>query len=126
MQKKRDSTVGQQDHSVVRYTSQEEGEEGQEVSKVIGAQCERLEAGAKSESRRENTSAVYHVIDGKGLSTIGDKVIEWVKGDTFTVPSWQPYVHEVSNRLRLLPEYGVADVPRRTRRPTCIGSMIDP
>jgi gentisate 1,2-dioxygenase len=28
---------------------------------------------------------------------IGDKVIDWVKGDTFSVPSWEPYHHEVSD-----------------------------
>ncbi|BEJ14232.1 hypothetical protein CspHIS471_0314060 [Cutaneotrichosporon sp. HIS471] len=91
MQTALDAKDGQ--HVVVRYTSKQPGEEGNEVSKVIGAQCERLDAGATSEPIRETTSAVYHVIDGSGRSTVGDKVIEWVKGDTFTVPSWQKYSH---------------------------------
>ncbi len=96
MQRKLDRTCSEQQHSIVRYISQEEGKGGEEVSKIIGAQCERLEAGATSSTVRETTSAVYHVIDGKGSSVIGNQVIEWVKGDTFTVPSWKPYHHEVS------------------------------
>jgi gentisate 1,2-dioxygenase len=84
-------------HAVVRYTSKEEGKAGAEVSPRLGAQCERLSAGASSRVIRETTSAVYHVIDGRGRSLIGDKVIDWVKGDTFSVPSWEPYHHEVSD-----------------------------
>jgi gentisate 1,2-dioxygenase len=95
MEKKLEATAGESDHSIVRYTSQEPGKEGQEVSKIIGAQCERIEAGTQSKPVRETTSAVYHVVEGKGSSVIGDKVIEWVKGDTFTVPSWEEYSHKV-------------------------------
>jgi gentisate 1,2-dioxygenase len=84
-------------HAVVRYTSQEKGQEGQEVSLRLGAQCEKLEAGCTSKTVRETASSVYHIIDGKGRTIIGESVISWVKGDTFSVPSWQPYRHEVSN-----------------------------
>lgn len=84
------------EHVIVRYKSQEAGKEGQEVSNRLGAQCERVEAGGKSKSARENASSVYHVIEGEGKTTIGDKVIEWVKGDTFCVPAWEAYQHEVS------------------------------
>ncbi|RSH81656.1 uncharacterized protein EHS24_007836 [Apiotrichum porosum] len=94
MQAALDATKGKQAHSIVRYTSQEPGHEGEEVSKIIGAQCERLDAGAKTVPVQETTSAVYHCVDGQGRTKIGDKVIEWVKGDTFTVPSWQEYTHE--------------------------------
>jgi gentisate 1,2-dioxygenase len=78
-----------------RYTSQNPGEEGQEVSKAIGAQCERIRAGHSSPRVQETASAVYHVVDGKGSSKIGDKVIEWKKGDTFSLPAWQAYEHQV-------------------------------
>ncbi|ORY24552.1 RmlC-like cupin domain-containing protein [Naematelia encephala] len=101
MQAKLDATTASKQHSIVRYTSQEEGEAGQDVSKIIGAQCERLEAGANSEPVRETTSAVYHIIDGKGRSVIGNKVIEWVKGDTFSLPSWHTYHHEAEEKSYL-------------------------
>src|SRR5579872_3304964 len=36
------------------------------VSRTIGAAAERIEAGARSPSRRETASAVYHVVEGEG------------------------------------------------------------
>lgn len=96
MQKKLDASP--ESHTIVRYTSQEPGQEGHEVSKIIGAQCERIAAGTTTEVVQETTSAVYHVVDGAGSSKIGDKTIDWVKGDTFSVPAWAPYSHEVSRR----------------------------
>lgn len=97
-------------HAVIRYTSQEEGKAGEEVSLRIGAQCERLEGGCSSVSARENASSVYHCIDGSGQTTIGDQVIEWIKGDTFCIPAWEPYQHHVSGMCSAyrmwLPQYG--------------------
>jgi gentisate 1,2-dioxygenase len=83
-------------HRTVRYTSKEQGKEGQDVSVRLGAQCEHLQAGARSSSARENASAVYHVIDGEGETSIGEVTIEWTKGDTFAIPAWQPYSLQVS------------------------------
>lgn len=94
MQAELEASTGQ--HRIVRYTSQEPGKEGQDVSVRLGAQCERLEGGAASEPSRENASSVYHVIEGEGSSTIGEAVIQWTKGDTFAVPAWEPYQHLVS------------------------------
>jgi gentisate 1,2-dioxygenase len=94
MQAKLDASGGK--HRIVRYTSQESGKEDQDVSVRLGAQCEYLEGKSSSETSRENASSVYHVIEGEGKTAIGATVIEWTKGDTFAVPAWEPYVHEVS------------------------------
>lgn len=88
-------------HAIVRYTSKEPGHAGEEVSKAIGAQCERIDAGITTEAVRETTSAVYHVVDGKGHSTVGETTVEWVKGDTFTVPSWAKYSHHADDKTYL-------------------------
>jgi gentisate 1,2-dioxygenase len=88
---------GGKEHVIVRYTSQEKGKEGQEVSNRLGAQCERIKADGRSKPARENASSVYHVVEGVGRTTIGEKVIEWVKGDTFCIPAWEPYHHEVGS-----------------------------
>ena len=85
-------------HAIMRYASKMSRMEGEEVSKTIGAQCERLDEGASSQTIQETTSAVYHVIDGEGHSKIGETEIQWTKGDTFVVPSWQPYSHHVGRR----------------------------
>lgn len=63
------------------------------VSRVLGGCAERISASKASPSRRETTSAVYHVITGKGRSTIGEKEYTWEQGDTFCVPAWYRYQH---------------------------------
>lgn len=67
-----------------------------EVSKVIGAQVEFIETGHRTHEVQETTSAVYHVVEGQGRSVIGENTVEWKQGDTFTVPAWHRYHHEVS------------------------------
>lgn len=63
------------------------------MSRVLGGSAERIAAGASSPSRRETTSAVYHVIRGRGRSVIGEEEFVWEQGDTFCVPSWYRYQH---------------------------------
>lgn len=36
---------------------------------------------------------MYHVIEGSGYTTIGDKKYMWERGDTFCIPSWYPFQH---------------------------------
>lgn len=43
---------------------------------------------------RTMSNSVCFVIDGDGLSHVGDKVIHWGKYDTFTLPSWQWFTHQ--------------------------------
>ncbi|CAI7629341.1 unnamed protein product [Penicillium pancosmium] len=68
-------------------------DDGREVSRVLGGCAERLLAGASAPSRRETTSAVYHVVTGHGRSIIDGKEYLWEEGDTFCVPSWHKYQH---------------------------------
>lgn len=86
------------DHVVIRYTSQEPGKGEQDVSLRIGAQVEKIKAGTITGLERENASSVYHVISGKGKTQVGEDIVEWVKGDTFCVPSWAGCIHHVSHR----------------------------
>ncbi|KAI9925244.1 hypothetical protein MW887_006167 [Aspergillus wentii] len=67
--------------------------DGREVSRILGGCAERLNEGSSSPSRRETTSAVYHVITGSGYSIIGEQKLVWEKGDTFCIPSWYKYQH---------------------------------
>ncbi len=66
---------------------------GGDISRTLGAQAERIEAGHATPLRRETTSAVYHAHAGNGVSTIGETTIAWSEGDTFVVPAWMPHTH---------------------------------
>jgi gentisate 1,2-dioxygenase len=69
---------------------------GGAISRVIGAAAERIARGGSSPNRRETAGIVYHVYKGRGVTTVGDALLEWEKGDTFCVPSWMPYRHEAA------------------------------
>lgn len=43
---------------------------------------------------RHTHATIYHVVEGEGASTVGDKRIEWGPGDTFVVPIWARHAHE--------------------------------
>jgi gentisate 1,2-dioxygenase len=68
-------------------------ETGAPISRTMGAQAERLDAGHAAPLRRETASSIYHVVSGTGSSKIGDETIEWSAHDTFVVPAWYSFVH---------------------------------
>jgi gentisate 1,2-dioxygenase len=67
---------------------------GQPISRTIGAQAERIAAGTSSPQRQSTTSHVYVVRSGRGRTHVGSTVLEWEPGDTFAIPTWQPFHHE--------------------------------
>ncbi len=67
---------------------------GGPVSRVIGAAAERLAAKTSSPQRRETAGVVYHVVQGRGVTRVGEKTLSWERGDTFCIPSWAPYRHD--------------------------------
>jgi gentisate 1,2-dioxygenase len=67
---------------------------GAPISRTIGAKAERIDARAASPRRRETTSTIYHVRAGSGVTTIGDAMFAWQRGDTFAVPAWTWFAHE--------------------------------
>ncbi|OQD67710.1 hypothetical protein PENPOL_c003G08922 [Penicillium polonicum] len=80
------------------------------MSRVLGGSAERISASKASRSQCETTSAVYHVITGKGRSTIGEKEYTWEQGDTFCVPAWYRYQH-IANAEEPVYLYQLDDKP---------------
>jgi gentisate 1,2-dioxygenase len=89
MQAKLDAAPGETAEERYRLRSN-----GAEISATSGASALRLNAGASTAPFRETSSAIFHVYEGSGRSTIGSTVLEWKQGDTFAVPAWQKVVHE--------------------------------
>ncbi|KXJ87553.1 RmlC-like cupin domain-containing protein [Microdochium bolleyi] len=83
-------------HAVHQYLS---STTGQPLSKTLGAQAERISAGAHSEPAQSQCSFMYHIYEGAGYSTIttpatGETVrYGWESRDTFVVPAWAKVQH---------------------------------
>jgi gentisate 1,2-dioxygenase len=92
MQSKLDAQVGS-------FGYAEYGHRGHDgpISNVIGAAAERVDAETASPERRETAGIVYHVYEGRGTTTIGEKTIAWEHGDTFCVPAWTRYRHTAAS-----------------------------
>lgn len=67
---------------------------GQPISRTLGAYAERIDAGTVSPVRQSTVSHVYVVRSGRGRTVAGSKTIAWEPGDTFAIPTWQPFHHE--------------------------------
>ena len=63
---------------------------------MLGGSAERLNAASSSPTVRETASSVYHVVSGRGTSTIAGRNIAWGPGDTFCIPAWNQYRHTAS------------------------------
>lgn len=74
---------------------------GGAISATMGASALRIDAGTTSGPVRETASGVYHVYQGRGSTTIGDKTISWQQGDTFCIPLWTPYEHRAETATYL-------------------------
>lgn len=61
---------------------------------TIGCWVQWLKPGAANKPHRHTSSTIYHVVQGEGLTTVGDKKqnateLAWQAKDCFFVPPWQ-------------------------------------
>jgi gentisate 1,2-dioxygenase len=55
-----------------------------------------LPKGFKTQPYRSTDSTVFVCTEGRGKTTVGDKVMNWGPRDIFVVPSWAKHIHEAS------------------------------
>jgi gentisate 1,2-dioxygenase/1-hydroxy-2-naphthoate dioxygenase len=60
---------------------------------TIDCFAQLLAPGLRTASHRHTSSAVYYVVEGAGVSLVGDKEIRWSAGDSFVVPNWMWHAH---------------------------------
>jgi gentisate 1,2-dioxygenase len=67
----------------------------QGLSRTLGAEAERLNAGCSSPQRQDSASYVFHIFEGEGKTVLATgQVLEWSPRDTFVIPSWVSFHHE--------------------------------
>lgn len=60
---------------------------------TIATWAQFLPEGFDTAAARSTDGAIYVVVEGEGASSVGEKRLEWKKGDIFVVPSWTPVSH---------------------------------
>ena len=60
---------------------------------TMGCEALWLRPGESTRAERRTGSGVFHVIEGRGESRVGDTVLTWEPGDCFAVPPWQWIEH---------------------------------
>jgi len=43
---------------------------------------------------RHTSTSIYHVFKGRGRTAVGERFLEWSKGDSFVIPLWQWHSHQ--------------------------------
>lgn len=66
---------------------------GGSVMPTIACFAQRLSPGQRTSAHQHTSSAVYHVISGRGCSLVGGRNLEWQTKDTFCVPNWTSHQH---------------------------------
>ncbi len=61
---------------------------------TMGAEAHWLRPGERTPSRRATACHIFHVIEGRGQSRVGDSTLAWEPGDTFVAPPWHWVSHE--------------------------------
>ncbi|HEY0577145.1 MAG TPA: cupin domain-containing protein [Pseudonocardia sp.] len=69
---------------------------GGPVLPTIACRIARLRAGFTGVPRQHTASTIYHVVSGSGSSTVGEQRLDWNEHDTFCVPGWARYAHQVA------------------------------
>src|SRR5438105_3376508 len=64
---------------------------------TIDAHAQLIRPGEHTRAVRDTASRIYHVLDGRGVSIIGGKRLEWEKGDTLCAPTWAWREHMVAS-----------------------------
>lgn len=82
--------------------AEREVELGSPALKTMAVHVQRMSKGFESSGHRTTANAIYAVLEGEGLSEVGDQELRWSRGDVFVVPAWQPFRHRVTADTHLV------------------------
>lgn len=85
---------GDDGHVLMRYIHPQTGGA---IMPTLDCFMLRLQGSAPSTQKRSTSNAVCVVLEGEGVSRVGDSVISWKKNDIFTVPHWTWATHQSSS-----------------------------
>jgi gentisate 1,2-dioxygenase len=83
---------------------------GRSVVPALGCYLQMLRPGVRTRPHRETSSAVYHVVEGGGVTEIDGVRHEWGEGDFFAIPPRALHAHANPSATPAI-LYSVQDVP---------------
>jgi gentisate 1,2-dioxygenase len=83
---------------------------GRSVVPALGCYLQMLRPGVRTRPHRETSSAVYHVVEGAGVTDIDGIRYEWGEGDFFAIPPRSLHAHANPGTTPAI-LYSVQDVP---------------
>ena len=60
---------------------------------TMGCEAQWLREGETTRAERRTASAIYHVIEGRGETRVGEATLAWEAGDVFVAPPWHWVEH---------------------------------
>ncbi len=76
---------------ILRYVNPRTGDS---PLRTMGCEAQWLRPGEATPAERRTASGVFHVIEGRGESRIGEETISWEQGDCVAVPPWHWVQHK--------------------------------
>lgn len=86
--------------------------DGGPVMPTIDCYALQLAAGRTTSAQRSTATAIVAVLDGEGVSQVGDARFDWKANDVFTLPRWQWVEHTAATadaRLFLMTDRALID-----------------
>jgi gentisate 1,2-dioxygenase len=83
---------------------------GRSVIPALGCYLQMLRPGVRTRAHRETSSAVYHVVAGRGVTEIDGIRHAWAEGDFFAIPPRALHAHANAGDTPAI-LYSVQDVP---------------
>jgi gentisate 1,2-dioxygenase len=78
--------------------------------RMIDARVVELEPGERTSTHRHAHDAVCFVLEGQGVTTVGDRRYPWLRWDALHTPAWSWHRHENTGRTRAR-IFAVTDAP---------------
>jgi gentisate 1,2-dioxygenase len=66
---------------------------GGAVMPTIGCYLQLLRPGHHTRAHRHTSNTAYHVVEGEGVTIVGDTRLDWEDKDVFVVPTWMFHEH---------------------------------
>lgn len=84
---------------------------GGPVMPTMGCYVQMLRPGERTRAHKHTSSAVYHVVEGRGRSAIGGQELEWDEKDTFCLPGWTGHEHINASTTEPAFLFSFTDIP---------------